>query len=121
MKIPHFGRHQDVNACVKLLLSCYHGGYLWLEKRMTVDPMLIHMINGLSMQGPDPQKFYPGKVANCALVQRIKDTYDDVEKGKRGYKVASTMCLACKLIVGKLVRKNRPMKVMVFVVDLAGK
>jgi hypothetical protein len=27
MKIPHFGRHQEVNACVKLLLSCYHG---WL-------------------------------------------------------------------------------------------
>jgi hypothetical protein len=25
MKIPHFGRHQEVNACVKLLLSCYHG------------------------------------------------------------------------------------------------
>jgi hypothetical protein len=24
MKIPHFGRHQEVNACVKLLLSCYH-------------------------------------------------------------------------------------------------
>ena len=21
MKIPHFGRHQEVNACVKLLLS----------------------------------------------------------------------------------------------------
>jgi hypothetical protein len=28
MKIPHFGQHQKVNACVKLLLSCYHGGYL---------------------------------------------------------------------------------------------
>ena len=28
MKIPHFGRHQEVNVCVKLLLSCYHGGYL---------------------------------------------------------------------------------------------
>jgi hypothetical protein len=27
MKIPHFGRHQEVNACVKLLLSCYHGRY----------------------------------------------------------------------------------------------
>jgi hypothetical protein len=26
MKIPHFGRHQEVNNCVKLLLSCYHGG-----------------------------------------------------------------------------------------------
>jgi hypothetical protein len=31
MKIPQLGRHQEVNACVKLLLSCYHGGYLWLN------------------------------------------------------------------------------------------
>jgi hypothetical protein len=38
MKIPHFDRHQEVNACVKLLLSCYHGGYLWLDRRITVDP-----------------------------------------------------------------------------------
>jgi hypothetical protein len=35
MKIPHFGRHQEVNACVKLLLSCYHGGYLWLDRHIT--------------------------------------------------------------------------------------
>jgi hypothetical protein len=27
MKIPHFGRHQKVNACVKLLFVCFHGGY----------------------------------------------------------------------------------------------
>jgi hypothetical protein len=48
-----------------------------------------------------------------------------VEKGKRGYKVASiqdgTVCLAFQLITGKLVRKNRPTQVTGFVVDLAGK
>jgi hypothetical protein len=32
MKIPHFGRHQEVNACIKILLSCYHRGYLWLDR-----------------------------------------------------------------------------------------
>jgi hypothetical protein len=30
MNILHFKRHQEVNACVKLLLLCYHGGYLWI-------------------------------------------------------------------------------------------
>jgi hypothetical protein len=107
MKIPHFGRHQEVNACIKLLLSCFHGGYLWLDRRITVDPALIHRITGLSMQGPDPQDFYPGKAADRALAQKIKDTYDDVEKGTRGYKVASiqngAVHLAFQLIVGKLV------------------
>jgi hypothetical protein len=78
MKIPHFGRHQEVNVCVKLLLSCYHGGYLWLDKRITVDPTLIHKITKLSMQGIDPQNFYPWKAADRALAQRIKDTYGDV-------------------------------------------
>jgi hypothetical protein len=64
MKIPHFGRHQEVNACVKLMLSCYHGEYLWLNRRITVDLTLIHRITELSMQGPDPHDFYLGKTTD---------------------------------------------------------
>jgi hypothetical protein len=112
MKIPHFGRHQEVNACVKLLLPCFHGRYLWLYKHITVDPTLIHRIPILSIQGPDPKEFYPVKAADHGLEQRIKDTYGDVDKGTRGYKVASiqngTVWLDFQLIFGKLVRKNRP-------------
>jgi hypothetical protein len=99
MNISHFRRHQKFNACVKMLLSCYHGSYLWLYHCIKFDPMLIHKITGLSMQGPDPQDFYPRKSPNRALAQKIKDTYGDVEKGRRGYKVASiqsgAVCLAC--------------------------
>jgi hypothetical protein len=54
MNIPHFGSYQEVNVCVKIFLSCYHGGYLWLDHHIIVDPTLIHRIMGLSMQGPDP-------------------------------------------------------------------
>lgn len=54
MKIPHFSRHQDVNACVKILLYYFHEGYIWSDMCVTVDPVLIHMITILSMQGPDP-------------------------------------------------------------------
>jgi hypothetical protein len=70
-----------VNACVKLLLSYYHGGYLWLNHRITLYPTLINQITGISMQGPDPQDFYPGKTMDHTLAQNIKDNYDDVEKG----------------------------------------
>jgi hypothetical protein len=77
------------------------------------------------MQGPDPQDFYLGKVADRTLAQTIKDTYGDVEKGKRGYKLSSmqngVVCLAYQLITCKLVRKNRPMQVIGFIVDLMGK
>jgi hypothetical protein len=69
MKIPHFGRHQEVNMCVELLMSCYHGGYLWLDRRITVDPVLIHWITGLNMEGPNPQYFYLGKAADRTLAQ----------------------------------------------------
>jgi hypothetical protein len=59
------------------------------------------------------------------LAQLIKEDYGDVEKGKRGYKVASiqdgTFRLAFQLIAGKIVRKNQPTQVTRFVVDLAGK
>jgi hypothetical protein len=125
MKIPHFGRHQEVNVCIKLLLSCYHGGYLWLDRCIIVDPVLIHWITGLSMQGPNPQDFYRGKATDHSLAQRIRETYGDVEKGKQGYKVASiqdgVMHLSCQLITGKSFKKNRSTQVMGFVVDLAGK
>jgi hypothetical protein len=90
-----------------------------------VDPTLIHQITGLSVKGPDPQQFYPGKASDHSLAQRIKEAYGEVEKGKRGYKVASiqdgTVCLTCQLIAGKLVRKNCPTQVTGFMVDLAGK
>jgi hypothetical protein len=77
------------------------------------------------MQGLELQEFYLGKVADHALAQCIKETYDDVEKGKRGYKVDSiqngTVCLDFQLIIGKLISKNIPMQVTGFVVDLIGK
>jgi hypothetical protein len=48
-KITHFDRHQEVNACVKLLLESYHKRYLWLNHRIIIDPTLINRITGLSM------------------------------------------------------------------------
>jgi len=125
MKIPHFKRYQEVNACIKLLLFCYHGGYLWLNRCITVDRTLINQITRLSMQGPNPQYFYPEKAMDHALVKMIKDTYGYVKKGTRGYKVASiqidTVRLSCQLIKRELVHKNRPTQVTGFVVYLAGK
>jgi hypothetical protein len=82
MKIPHFGRHEEVKVCIKIPFSCFHGDYIWLDRCIIVNLALIHQITRLSMQGPDPQDFYPGKDVDHALTQRIKDTYVNVEKGK---------------------------------------
>jgi hypothetical protein len=77
------------------------------------------------MQGPNPHQFYSGKTSDRSLAHRIKEDYDDVEKGKRGYMVSSiqdgAVRLNFQLIAGKLVRKNRPTQVTGFIVDLAWK
>jgi len=76
------------------------------------------------MQGLDPHQFYLGKTSDRSLAQHIKEDYGDVEKGKWGYKVASiqdgAVRLTCQLIAGKNVRKNHPMQVTGFVLDLTG-
>jgi hypothetical protein len=64
MNIPHFGRHQEVNGCIKLLLYCYHGRYLWLNRCITVGLTLINWIIGFIMQGLDPHDFYPLNTSN---------------------------------------------------------
>jgi hypothetical protein len=51
-----------------------------LNHHITIEPTLINQIKGLSMQGPDPQYFYPGKTGDHDLAQKIKETYGDVEK-----------------------------------------
>jgi hypothetical protein len=98
---------------------------MWLERCINVDPMLILLITGLSMQGPDPQHLYQGNTSDLSLAQRIKEEYSEVEKGKRGYKVVSiqydAVCLDFHLIAGKIIGKNHPTQVTGFVVDLAGK
>jgi hypothetical protein len=75
-----------------------------------VDPALIHLITGLSMQGPDPQKFYPRKTSDCSLAQHIKENYGYVEKGKKGYKVFSiydgAMLLDFHLIARNIFIRN---------------
>jgi hypothetical protein len=64
------------------------------------------------MQGPDPQNFYLGKAADRVLAQTIKETYGNVDKGKRGYNISSiqngAVHLDFHLIIGKIIKKNMP-------------
>jgi hypothetical protein len=47
LDIPHFGRGQYANNCVKQLMEVTHGGYLWLEQLVSIDVELIAYITGL--------------------------------------------------------------------------
>jgi hypothetical protein len=36
LQILHFGRSNEIDAVVKILLSCVHGGHLWLDRRVDI-------------------------------------------------------------------------------------
>jgi hypothetical protein len=36
LQIPHFGRSNEINVVVKVLLSCVHRGQLWLDCRVDI-------------------------------------------------------------------------------------
>ena len=46
---------------VKVLLSCVHGGDLWLDHRVDITIDIIHRIIGLSKNGADPVRHFVGK------------------------------------------------------------
>jgi hypothetical protein len=68
LQIPHFGRSNEINAVVKLILSCIHGGHLWLDYRVDIMIDLIHRITGLSKTGADPTAHFVGKDEDKKLV-----------------------------------------------------
>jgi hypothetical protein len=46
LDIPHFGRGQYANNCIKQLMEVTHGGYLWLEHLVSIDIDIIAYITG---------------------------------------------------------------------------
>ena len=59
--MPHFGRLNEANACVKQLLACFHGGTLWLDTPIEVTVDLIAEITGLPKDGIDPSQYFKGQ------------------------------------------------------------
>jgi hypothetical protein len=41
LEIPHFGRGNDVNFCIKQLLALVHGDILWMKRHVSIDVELI--------------------------------------------------------------------------------
>ena len=76
LQIPHFGRSNEINAIVKILLSCVHSGHLWLDRRVDITIDLIHRITRLSKTGADPTTHFMGKDQDKKLVARLIMKYN---------------------------------------------
>jgi hypothetical protein len=52
--LQYFGWSQEIKTCVKMLLSCVHDGYVWLDRPVSIDTDLIMCITSLLSHGHDP-------------------------------------------------------------------
>ena len=75
LRLPHFGRSAEVNAVVRVLLSCLHGGYLWLGRKVDLNIDLIHRITGLSKIGKIPDLQISGKTKDSKLPPALVKKY----------------------------------------------
>lgn len=87
LRIPHFGNILELNAVVKVLMSCVHDGYLWLDYKIDLNMDAIHHIIGLSKVGADPTVHFMGKNLNRKLVAKLMKEFN-LFKGGRAYDVA---------------------------------
>jgi hypothetical protein len=122
LDLPHFGRGQYANNCIKQLMAVTHGRYLWLEQLISIDVELITYITGLPSWGEDPTQFLEDKTKEKALAEEMKKKYG-TERGSRGIIIKrisdATTRMATKIMACKLLKKFRKEEVSTGVVATA--
>ena len=107
---------------VCILLSCVHGGYLWLGNKVDLNVDLIHHITGLSKTGKDPKTHITGKTKDSKLPPALVTKYK-LQRGGRAYDIASltddTLRFTASLLAGRLLTKVLPKEVTGSVIHLA--
>lgn len=110
-----------MNAVVKVLLSCVHDGYFWLDKKIDLNVDVIHHITGLSKVGADPSTHFVSKNLDQKLVTTLTKEHN-LSKGTEAYDDADIQDQAVRFIVQLLARwvliKFRPNEVPVVAIDL---
>ena len=111
INMPHFGRLNEVNACVKQLLACFHGGMLWLDTPITLTVYFISEIMGLPKDGPDPSQYLKGRDNDKRLKARLKERYD-LQCDGRAYHIDiindRVVCIGAQILESNIIRKNHP-------------
>jgi hypothetical protein len=106
LEISHFGRSVEININVKLFLRYIHGGFLWLDRPVSIETQLIMWIIGLPLAWEDPLPLFTNKYKEKSLAEKMKDKYD-THRGARGLDISSIKddifrfamyVMACKLL-----------------------
>ena len=75
-----------MNAVGKVLLSCMHDGYFWLDRKVDLNVDVIHRITSLSKVGADPFVHFVGKNLDRKLTANLIKEFI-LSKGTRDYDV----------------------------------
>jgi hypothetical protein len=59
--LPHFGRVQYADSCIKQLMEVTDGRDIWLDKLVSIYIELIVHITGFPSRGMDPMQFLDDK------------------------------------------------------------
>ena len=108
LRIPYFGRSMELNAVVKVLLSCVHDGYLWVDQKIDLNVDVIHRITGINKVGADPSTHFVGKNLDQKLATKLTKEFN-LSKGIRAYDAIAIQDQALRftiqLLVGRVLRK----------------
>ena len=121
LQIPHFSRSNEINAVVKVLPSCVHGGHLWLDHRVNITIDLIHWIIGLSKTEVDPTTHFVGKDQDKKLAVRLIKKYN-LTRGGRAYDATQIedkpLRFTVQLLARRVLWKCRPNLVLGSTIEL---
>ena len=98
LRISHFGRSPKLNAVIKVLLSCVHEGYLWLDRKIDLNVDVVHRITSPSKVGVDPGVHFIGKNLDRKLAMKITKEHK-LTKGTRAYNSADIQDQALRFTV----------------------
>jgi hypothetical protein len=83
LDLPHFGRGQYANNCVKKLMAVTHDKDIWLEQLVSIDVQIITHITGMPSWGMDPTQLLEDKKKEKSLAEEMNKKYD-TERGSSG-------------------------------------
>jgi hypothetical protein len=100
-------RSVEINICVKLLLSCIHGGFLWLDREVSIDTHLIACDYRISISRGRPSTIVHRQDAGKILSRKNEGKIWHIQRSAQTRHHASinddtirfvTQVLACKLL-----------------------
>lgn len=81
LRILHFVHSLELNIVVKVLLSCVHDIYLWLDCKIDVNVDIIHRITKLIKVGTNPTSHFVGKNLDQNLAAKLMKEFKLIKGG----------------------------------------